>query len=287
MGIPFNDIDPYEVLEVSKTATPIEIKKSYKKLCLKYHPDKLAQSNQDVDQDNEIFPKLQFAYSILSDSSKRQRYDNTGSLSESADLDDSDFSWKDFFDSINEGITIDMIEEDKLIYQGSNEEKMDILQNFTFYDGDFLKIFECIPHLEFDEQQEERVFHIVEEGLNSGEIELDKVGERTWNKYVKSRKTKVKQMLKKLSKEAKEAAELEKKIRNEHGNRRGSKKSIVGGSESDLKSLIQSRRNDRFEGLIEKLESKYGASKKGKKRKGGDDIDDEEFERIQRGLKRK
>jgi len=62
--------DYYETLNVSPTATPQEIKKSFRKLAMKYHPDK----NKDEGA-QEKFQELSEAYSILSDSEKRAEYD--------------------------------------------------------------------------------------------------------------------------------------------------------------------------------------------------------------------
>ena len=66
--------DYYEVLEVSRTANNDEIKKSYRKLALKYHPDR---NNHDPDAE-EKFKEASEAYEVLSDSSKRQIYDTYG-----------------------------------------------------------------------------------------------------------------------------------------------------------------------------------------------------------------
>lgn len=272
MAIPYNGIDPYEVLGISNNVTPLEIKKAYKKLCLKYHPDKIQQQQTQVD--TSAFPRIQFSYSILSDPIKRQRYDNTGSLDESEIS--NDFNWKEYFESMNEKITIDMIEEDKAKYQNSDEEKEDILQNFVYYEGDFLKLFEVIPHLEFNEQEESRVFNIIETELQVPTFResLDNLALKAWEKYKKSRKTKVRQMLKKLAKEAKEAEELEKILQK--------KSNAKLNSESDLKLLIQSRQANRLDDLINNLESKY-VNKKGKKRISKE-INDDEFEKIQSNL---
>lgn len=66
--------DYYEVLGVSKGASEQEIKKSYKKMALKYHPDR----NPDNKEAEEKFKEAAEAYSVLSDASKRQRYDQFG-----------------------------------------------------------------------------------------------------------------------------------------------------------------------------------------------------------------
>jgi len=67
--------DLYEVLEVPKTATQEEIKKSYRKLAVKYHPD----TNPGNKEAEEKFKQIAAAYSVLSDESKRAQYDRYGS----------------------------------------------------------------------------------------------------------------------------------------------------------------------------------------------------------------
>lgn len=265
------DIDPYKVLQVEKSATPLEIKRSYKKLCLKYHPDKIQQLK--TEHEKNYFPQIQFAYSILSDPIKRKRYDTIGSLGLSGEVDlDEVFDWKEYFSSVTEKISIEMIDEDRAKYQGSEEEKNDILHNFEYYEGDFLRLFEVIPHLEFDEVQESRVFDIVEQALQNGEIKTDDAMDKSWQKYKKSRKTKVRQMLKKLAKEAKQAEAVAKTLKEKKKPR----------DYGDLQAMIQKRQAGRLDDLILSLESKY--VKKGNKRA---EPDDDEFKRIQEKMTRK
>jgi len=66
--------DYYEVLEVSKGASQEEIKKAYRKLAIKYHPDK----NPDDHTAEDKFKEAAEAYEVLSDQQKRQRYDQFG-----------------------------------------------------------------------------------------------------------------------------------------------------------------------------------------------------------------
>ena len=66
--------DYYEVLGVSKTATPDEIKKAYRKLAIKYHPDR----NPDNKEAEEKFKEAAEAYEVLSNEEKRQKYDQFG-----------------------------------------------------------------------------------------------------------------------------------------------------------------------------------------------------------------
>ena len=66
--------DYYEVLGVEKNASDDEIKKAYRKLAIKYHPDR----NPDDAKAEEKFKEAAEAYSILSDPQKRQQYDQFG-----------------------------------------------------------------------------------------------------------------------------------------------------------------------------------------------------------------
>jgi len=67
--------DLYAVLEVSRTATEQEIKKAYKRLALKWHPDK----NPDKKEEALLeFKKISEAYEVLSDGEKRRQYDLVG-----------------------------------------------------------------------------------------------------------------------------------------------------------------------------------------------------------------
>lgn len=65
--------DYYEVLGVSKSSSPDEIKKQYRKLALKFHPDRNKSSEAA-----EHFKEISEAYAVLSDPSKRQVYDQHG-----------------------------------------------------------------------------------------------------------------------------------------------------------------------------------------------------------------
>ncbi|CAB3224530.1 unnamed protein product [Arctia plantaginis] len=93
-------VDYYRVLGVSRTATESEIKKSYRKLALKWHPDK---NPDNADEANRRFKEISEAYEVLSDERKRRVYDqygkeglNNGRGRRSTADDDYDFGYASF-----------------------------------------------------------------------------------------------------------------------------------------------------------------------------------------------
>jgi molecular chaperone DnaJ len=74
--------DYYELLGVEKKASKEEITKAYRKMALKYHPDR----NPDDKAAEDKFRDATEAYDILSDESKRQMYDDTGMVDEYGDM---------------------------------------------------------------------------------------------------------------------------------------------------------------------------------------------------------
>lgn len=67
--------DFYETLEIEKTATDDEIKKAYRRLALKWHPDKNLSNKKHAE---EKFKLISEAYEVLSDKDKRRKYDRMG-----------------------------------------------------------------------------------------------------------------------------------------------------------------------------------------------------------------
>lgn len=91
--------DYYKILEVEKNASKEEIKKSFRKLAAKYHPDKSG-------GDESKFKDISEAYEVLSDPEKRKKYDNLGSSynsfrSQGGTADD--FDWSDWYASQQRG----------------------------------------------------------------------------------------------------------------------------------------------------------------------------------------
>lgn len=84
--------DYYEVLGVDKNASTAEIKKAYRKLAMKFHPDK----NQDNKAAEEKFKEASEAYEVLSDSNKKQKYDQFGHAGLEGAFGGHGFTWDNF-----------------------------------------------------------------------------------------------------------------------------------------------------------------------------------------------
>jgi curved DNA-binding protein CbpA len=73
----FQSDDYYEVLGISRNASEKDIKKSYRKLALQYHPDKVKEE-KDKEEAEKVFVAVNEAYAVLSDEEKKKIYDKYG-----------------------------------------------------------------------------------------------------------------------------------------------------------------------------------------------------------------
>ncbi|MCX8111274.1 MAG: molecular chaperone DnaJ [Syntrophorhabdaceae bacterium] len=86
--------DYYQILGVSRNATDEELKKAYRKLALKYHPDR----NPGDRHAEEMFKEINEAYEVLSNPEKRMRYDRFGTADEVGSF--FDFGFQGNFESV-------------------------------------------------------------------------------------------------------------------------------------------------------------------------------------------
>ncbi len=98
--------DYYQILGVDRRATPDELKKAYRKLAQKYHPDKAKGNKQEAEAK---FKKISEAYAVLSNPEKRKEYEEFGSQAFRAKFSQEDifrgFDFGDIFDAgVSEGI---------------------------------------------------------------------------------------------------------------------------------------------------------------------------------------
>ena len=94
-------MDYYEILGVSRTATEVEIKKAYRRLAMKYHPDK----NPGDKEAEEKFKQINEAYQVLIDPEKRAKYDKYGKAGINGNFNEGfsfEFDFDDIFDTFSE-----------------------------------------------------------------------------------------------------------------------------------------------------------------------------------------
>jgi molecular chaperone DnaJ len=91
-----SDTRLYDELGIDKSADTDAIKKAYKAMAMKYHPDKVGGGDSEKAAAEEKFKKVSEAYAVLSDSGKRANYDATGSVDEGSMPDINDLISKMF-----------------------------------------------------------------------------------------------------------------------------------------------------------------------------------------------
>lgn len=96
-----NKKDYYEILGVPRNATPEEIKKAYRRLALKYHPDRNPHNRKEAE---EKFREISEAYEVLMDPQKRALYDRYGHEGLKGAFREGGFTWRDFthFDDLED-----------------------------------------------------------------------------------------------------------------------------------------------------------------------------------------
>ncbi|CAG8459399.1 5100_t:CDS:2 [Paraglomus brasilianum] len=249
--------DLYCILNLSRTASSEEIKKSYRKLALEHHPDKHVNSSPDVRADaTKKFQSIVFAYSILSDEKKRNRYDKTGETDGLDSLDGLDEKgWTEYFKELWSGtVNAKTIEEFKNTYQGSEEERKDLTESYTKHKGDMNLILSDIPCSSTSD--EPRFISILQEEISSKTIPLHKKFTTTTTAAASKRRRKA------AEKEAKEAEKMAEEL--------GLDGKLLGNDDGEekLKEIMRMRGKKRMNDLIESLEKKYDVKrKKGKSKK--------------------
>jgi DnaJ family protein C protein 9 len=157
----FGDNSFYEIFEVEKLASQDEIKKAYRKLALRYHPDR-------VGGDTEKFKALSIVYATLSDPTKRSLYDNTGEID--AEDEGEDFkNWYEYFRTLFPKLTVGKLEEFSAAYKGSEEERVDLIEAYKRFGGNMEKVMSVVILAEKGE--EERLCCTIDSIISFGDLE--------------------------------------------------------------------------------------------------------------------
>ena len=159
----------YKALDASRSSTPDELKRAYRRSALRYHPDRAnvtTKSDDAVVSSTLKFQAVSAAYQVLMNEKQRSMYDATGKI---LDDDNSIFNdcehdrsprkcqrrsaqnndqWESFFYSIfHEIISAKETHAiDAKSYRGSSKEESDVIKYYNICKGDWDKVVDCVPH---------------------------------------------------------------------------------------------------------------------------------------------
>lgn len=202
------------------------------------------------DEATKKFQDLTWAYAILSDENRRKIFDKTGSTEAAAES-DAEFNWTDFCNAqFQSMVDLQMLDEQKIEYQGSKRERDELLSAFVKHEGAMDRIFEDIVFSNVL-HDEGRFRAMIDKAIEDGEVEAYKA-------YAQEPAKKRQQRLKRAQREADEAGEELKKVK---------KRAEKDTAENDLAALIKSRQSNRMEDFISRLEDEAKVLERPTKRK--------------------
>lgn len=221
------------------------------------------------DKAHEAFQSVAFAYAILSDPTRRKRYDQTGSTSESI-VDADGFDWSDFYrEQFKDAVSSDAIEKFAKQYKGSVEEQDDLLAAYEQSQGAMDSIYESVILSDVVED-DERFRQIIDKAIREALVpDFPAYSKET----KKKREARVKRAKLEAQAEAKEAEEYamelgvhDKLFGSTKGKNSKGKGKGKDSSEDSLAALISKRQQERSaNNFLDRLEEKYAAPSKGKK----------------------
>lgn len=233
----FNTKNLYEVFGVEKDANESTIKKSYRNLSLKHHPDKFQNADAKIIENQTTkFQLLAKIHKILSDNEKRALYDEQGIILDDENMDNADWInyWRILFPKITEKDINNYLDK----YIGSQEEIDDLKRIYLMCNGDMNLIYEHVIGFEEDRTRDQ-----LNELINSGEL-------KALPKFVNESKSSISKRKRKIEKEKKEFEET--------------------NDDDDLIKTISkniARRENNFDSMIANLEAKYASKSSSKKQK--------------------
>ncbi|KAJ7774640.1 hypothetical protein DFH07DRAFT_106499 [Mycena maculata] len=307
-------VDLYAVLSLTSDAKPDGIKKAYRRLALAYHPDKQTTATDARKAEAATkFQQIGFAYAVLSDDKRRQRYDKTGQTDEGFELGAGEDGWDAYFEELFERVTRGKLDEMKKEYQGSSEEVEDLKSAYIETQGSIADIMTYIPHSTYED--EPRFIVVLTDWIAKGDLPAMSA----WEEGIKDEKSKLVRR-KQGEREAEEAEQMAKDLgvweefygsgrpseRKSRGKGKG-KKDEEQDEENDVSALqaliLKNKKNNDsfFDSLAAKYAEPEPKSRKGKKRSNDEptdespkkkqrgvlpprDIDDAEFEKLQQKL---
>ncbi|KAJ7063288.1 hypothetical protein C8F01DRAFT_1132369 [Mycena amicta] len=302
-------VDLYAVLDLTSDATVDAIKKAYRQLALKCHPDKQAAAASDESKSDAAtrFQQVGFAYACPQ-LTRRGGSDTTKPAEQTKGLGVAEDGWDAYFEELFDRVTRDKLDEMKKEYQGSSEELHDLKSAYLDTQGSIADIMNAIPHSTFDD--EPRFIVVITNLIAKGDLATMPA----WENGIKDEKAKLVRR-KQGQKEATEAEEMAKELgvwdefygsgKTSERKGRGKKAEDAEEDHSALQALIlkkKAKSDDFFDSLAAKYAEPASKSRKGKKRANADsaieeppskkqrgvppppEIDDAEFEKLQQKL---
>lgn len=244
-------MDLYSVLGVAKDASLVEITKAYRKLALKFHPDRNSKGT-------EKFQQVSIAYEVLSDDNQRAVYDSTGTFDgcEGGSMSD-DLAKKAQAFKLDEEQVGDMISNFYDNYACSEEEESDILEAYNKTGGNFSKMLTRELLFRNEHGEITRIKEVIEKLVRQRAITTTLEWQKTANKE------KVRKLEMKYEKERYEADEMLAEFENTR------KKSRSEDKVTNLKALIQGRHQKQqqaFDDQLKRMEEKFVKGKKSTRR---------------------
>ncbi|KAF1911052.1 hypothetical protein BDU57DRAFT_591136 [Ampelomyces quisqualis] len=273
-------IDPYNVLGLEAEATADDVKKAYRKLALKHHPDKAADAEKE--DAKKKFQEIAFAYAVLSDERRRKRYDLTGSTAETLE-DDDDFNWLKFYRVQFENVVTDeAIGKLSNEYKGSEDERRELVKAYKKCKGNLDTMYQLVMLSDILED-DDRFRQILDEEIAKGNIESLPAYERHTDKS--------RQKAKDIERKRREDYDKREAAKAASGKSNGKAKPKSNKSGTDdmagLAALIQQRQKSRAGGFFDSLEAKYAPKSRGSKRSTPMDEPPEEMFEANRAKKSK
>jgi len=221
-------------LNWKKNANEKDVKKSYHKLSLKVHPDRVSEDEKL--EATEKFKVLAKIYEVLTDKAKKLLYDEQGIVED--DGDSNFLSWLELWKTIFKPITKLDIDNYEKEYVGSELEREDIKKAYLNNKGCIDRMTDCVQFMNV--KNEPRIIDIVKEMITSEEVPEYKI-------FTEEPAAKRQRRHKKYAREEKEAKKL---------NEKREKENKTGGL--SLEQQIMKRQSERSSGFSS-LFAKYGS----------------------------
>lgn len=246
----FNSTNLYEIMGVPSTVDSNGINQAYRKLALKYHPDR-------ANGDAKKFQALSAVHSILSDPAKRKLYDDVGSL-DSEDMTDDFDTWYQYFRNLFPAISVTDIDNFVSKYRGSEDEKADVLELYERFDGDLFLMHNYIMGSD-DDEAEQRICDLIDNAIKQNGITMKSTYKKIKAKFISNNSKRVAKRKKATSSSS------------------SSSSSRKGDDLADLAAQITRQQAGRSAGMAS-LFAKYG---------GGEEDDDEISEEAFQATRKK